>query len=297
MVKADGAGEGVQIPRWARKLQTALSTAGGSADGGISVGGTKQIEDDIHAANSAGLNHSIRIIEGGNWVEVANSSNPPIKVFKKHLHPHEAVSDATQGSVDPHKASKFAVVMASGTIDADVDTVSRKLFARMGISICQLSASYTTFQVYELFRSNDRVSEYNEHCAEAVDLGVLIEGEGSGHTKVSWARTPRVGPFRSRDFVTAVTYVTLSDGTKAVINRPVEHASTPSTNCVRAEILTATNLMRRNPSDPTKTDIISLTHINPGGIVDTPAGAQIMNWLAASAPMKLLKGLESAAQR
>lgn len=60
--------------------------------------------------------------------------------------------------------------------------------------------------------------EYNDNCKEVRDLEQL-----SADTKVSWASTPRYGPFKSRDFVTAVHYRTLEDGTMMVINRPVEH--------------------------------------------------------------------------
>lgn len=53
--------------------------------------------------------------------------------------------------------------------------------------------------------------------------------------------------------------------------------------------------MRPNPSDPTKTDFISVAHINPGGIVDSRIGAKIANALCAQAPVKLLTSLEKAA--
>lgn len=60
--------------------------------------------------------------------------------------------------------------------------------------------------------------EYNDNCREVRDLEQL-----SADTKVSWAATPRYGPFKSRDFVTAVHYRRLEDGTLMVLNRPVEH--------------------------------------------------------------------------
>ncbi|CAM9582498.1 unnamed protein product, partial [Choristocarpus tenellus] len=64
---------------------------------------------------------------------------------------------------------------------------------------------------------------------------------------------------------------------------------------VRAEILIASNIMRPNRLDPSKTDFISVTHINPGGIVDSALGASIVNALCAQAPVKLLMSLERAA--
>lgn len=53
--------------------------------------------------------------------------------------------------------------------------------------------------------------------------------------------------------------------------------------------------MRPNPRDPSKTDFISVTHINPGGIVDSAIGAKITNALCAQAPVKLLTSLEKTA--
>lgn len=64
---------------------------------------------------------------------------------------------------------------------------------------------------------------------------------------------------------------------------------------VRAEILIATNIMRPNREDPSKTDFISVTHINPGGIADSRIGAKIVNKLCAKAPVNLLVALERSA--
>ena len=64
---------------------------------------------------------------------------------------------------------------------------------------------------------------------------------------------------------------------------------------VRAEILIASNIMRPNREDPTKTDFISVTHINPGGIADSTLGAKIVNKLCAKAPVNLLLALEKTA--
>ncbi|CAM9525647.1 unnamed protein product [Scytosiphon promiscuus] len=146
-------------------------------------------------------------------------------------------------------------------------------------------------ELYKLFLDNERVHEYNDNCKELRDVEQLTKD-----TKVSWASTPRYGPFKSRDFVTAVHYRTLEDGTMMVVNRPVEHPSARrSKKFVRAEILIATNIMRPNRDDPSKTDFISVTHINPGGIADTTLGAKIVNKLCAKAPVNLLVALERSA--
>ena len=64
---------------------------------------------------------------------------------------------------------------------------------------------------------------------------------------------------------------------------------------MRAEILIASNIMRPNREDPTKTDFVSVTHINPGGIADSNLGAKVVNKLCAKAPVHLLLCLEKAA--
>lgn len=64
---------------------------------------------------------------------------------------------------------------------------------------------------------------------------------------------------------------------------------------MRAEILIATNIMRPNREDPSKTDFISVTHINPGGIVDNKLGATLANSLCAKAPVDMLTSLEKSA--
>ena len=60
--------------------------------------------------------------------------------------------------------------------------------------------------------------EYNDNCRVVRDLERL-----SPDTKISWAATPKYGPFKARDFVTVVHYRTLDDGTMVVVNRAVEH--------------------------------------------------------------------------
>lgn len=47
--------------------------------------------------------------------------------------------------------------------------------------------------VYLLFADNSRVSEYNEHCREVMDLEILSED-----SKITWAASGRMGPFKVR---------------------------------------------------------------------------------------------------
>ncbi|CAB1102757.1 unnamed protein product [Ectocarpus sp. CCAP 1310/34] len=190
-----------------------------------------------------------------------NSSHPLPR------HAPSSSSSSSGGIVDEEAAAKFACVKAMGTLDARAS------------------------DLYKLFLDNERVHEYNDNCKEVRDLERL-----SDDTKVSWACTPRYRPFKARDFVTAVHYRTLEDGTMMVVNRPVEHpAARRGKKYVRAEILIATNIMRPNREDPSKTDFISVTHINPGGIADSRIGAKIVNKLCAKAPVNLLVALERSA--
>ena len=48
--------------------------------------------------------------------------------------------------------------------------------------------------VYLLFADNSRVREYNEHCKEVMDLEIL-----SPDTKITWAASGRIGPFKVRE--------------------------------------------------------------------------------------------------
>ncbi|CAM9371294.1 unnamed protein product [Scytosiphon promiscuus] len=147
--------------------------------------------------------------------------------------------------------------------------------------------------VYLLFADNSRVREYNEHCREVRDLEVL-----SQDSKITWAASGRMGPFKARDFCTLVHFRTLSDGTLAQVSRPVEHPAAPrSSRYVRSEILLAGNFMRPVPGDPSRTEFLMVTHVNPGGAAETRAGAMLVNSLCASSPVNFIRRLEVAAQK
>ncbi|CAM9830338.1 unnamed protein product [Ectocarpus sp. 4 AP-2014] len=223
----------------------------------------------LQAENDASVEAVLAVIESDGWEHVTEKSG--VVVVRKFVPPPpkapSSSSSSSGGIVDERAAAKFACVKAMGTLDARAS------------------------DLYKLFLDNERVHEYNDNCKEVRDLERL-----SDDTKVSWACTPRYRPFKARDFVTAVHYRTLEDGTMMVINRPVEHpAARRGKKYVRAEILIATNIMRPNREDPSKTDFISVTHINPGGIADSTIGAKIVNKLCAKAPVNLLVALERSA--
>lgn len=66
---------------------------------------------------------------------------------------------------------------------------------------------------------------------------------------------------------------------------------------VRSEILLAGNVMRPHPQDPRKTVLTTLTHINPGGSIDSKAGAAMLNMLTATGPVQFLRRVEAAARK
>ncbi|CAM9641007.1 unnamed protein product, partial [Ectocarpus sp. 4 AP-2014] len=147
--------------------------------------------------------------------------------------------------------------------------------------------------VYLLFADNSRVGEYNEHCREVKDLEVL-----SQDSKITWAASGRMGPFKARDFCTLVHFRTLSDGTLAQVSKPVEHPAAPRTSrYVRSEILLAGNFMRPVPGDPSRTEFLMVTHVNPGGAAETRAGAMLVNSLCTSSPVTFIRRLEVAAKK
>eukprot|EP00752_Nemacystus_decipiens_P013075 g11564.t1 len=249
------------------------------------------LQHKLQTENDASVEAVLALIESDGWAIVA--SKPGVTVFRTFVQPTPSFSTNCdrdgrnntsqadgdggisrsscyegQSVADQKAAAKFACMKVVGTIDANAD------------------------DVYELFRDNERVHEYNENCVEIRDLEWL-----SSDTKISWSATRRVGPLQARDFVTVVHYRNLEDGTKIVINRPAEHPDArPGKTYVRAQILRAANIMRPNAQDPTKTDFINVMHINPGGVADSWLGAMVVNRLCGMG-VDTLRALEAAANR
>ncbi len=55
--------------------------------------------------------------------------------------------------------------------------------------------------------------------------------------------------------------------------------------------------MRPHPDDPRKTVLVTVTHINPGGSIDSKAGAAMLNMLTATGPVQFLRRVEAAARK
>jgi len=148
--------------------------------------------------------------------------------------------------------------------------------------------------VYELLKDPDRVREYNDECAEAQELPAL-----SSDTRLTWASSKKYGPFKPRDFITRVHHRQMKDGTFVVMTQSedVDFHKAGKEHFVRTEVLLAGNVMRPNDQDPSKTDFVTIAHINPGGAADTPLGAKIVNHLCTHGPVNFIMKLEGAASR
>ncbi|CAM9464519.1 unnamed protein product [Choristocarpus tenellus] len=234
---------------------------------------------DLEKVTNKALQNVVDVVRKDGWEHVATTNG--VVVHRKYISFGEASgtpltsSSGTDGSCSDGQRSsvssspQFACVRATAVLDVPADIV------------------------YRLFADNSYVGEYNEHCKEVADLETL-----DADTKITWAASGRMGPFKARDFCTMVHFRTLSDGTMAQVSCPVEHARAPRTSkYVRSEVLLAGNFMRPVPGDPTKTEFLMVTHVNPGGAAETRAGALLVNSLCASSPVNFICRLEAAAQR
>ena len=180
-----------------------------------------------------------------------------------------APAEVARRIVDPARAAKFAGVRGEGVIDAPPAAV------------------------FALFLDNARVRDYNKNCADVRDLALL-----DATTKLTWARTPRYGPFPARDFVT-VTHFALDEptGTLYVVNRPAEHAAYPRAGAdakyCRAEVLLGGQIIA--PRDGgRRCHLTTIGHFNPGGKADNAAVAAIINTLCARDPVAFIEGVRGS---
>ena len=133
--------------------------------------------------------------------------------------------------------SQYACVMCSGVINAPPK------------------------DVYALFEDSTRVTEYNSFYAKGRVVEVVAE-----NTKISWAATPPVFPFKPRDFCTLIHSRKLKDGTYVVLNKAAKHPDAPPVpGYVRGSIVLAANIIRPVPGFGRKTHLTMLTQLDPGG--------------------------------
>lgn len=180
---------------------------------------------------------------------------------------------------DAEKGSKHACVKSTGIVKASPDAV------------------------FDLFVDNTRVSEYNEHCKEMKDVQLFPKKMGlnpteNSWTKISWASSPKYGPFKPRDFCSVVNFRRFRNGTSLIINRPAYHPKyPPNKKFVRATILLAGNVLEPYGPDGTQCKITQIAHVNPGGGADTAAMAWVINKLCAVGPPTFIRKLEAAAMK
>jgi len=163
--------------------------------------------------------------------------------------------------------------------------------------------------LYYMFVDNERVSEYNVHCKHLQDLEVFPE-QGA---KITWSASGKFGPFKARDFCCLVHFSVLEDGTRSIVSCPwygwhpqldnvllggLVPLSKVANTYIRSEVMFAGHFLKKDKTDPTKTEVITISQINPGGnIVSSPAAVRIINALSLSGPITFLKKLEKAAQQ
>lgn len=115
-------------------------------------------------------------------------------------------------------------------------------------------------RVFELLEDNTRVKEYNDFFDKGWDVEEVAE-----NTKVVWASSQPVFPFKARDFCTIVHFRNLRDGTIIVLNKATDHPLAPkSGQYVRGEISLAANIIEPIKGQPNKCKLTMLTQVNPG---------------------------------
>mmetsp|Transcript_27970 Transcript_27970/g.81873 ORF Transcript_27970/g.81873 Transcript_27970/m.81873 type:complete len:379 (-) Transcript_27970:54-1190(-) len=204
---------------------------------------------------------ALQLIKDPGWVLVADVHG--VKVWRMYL----AAADVNPWfEAGGHDQQLVPVVLASGVLDVSADVV------------------------FDILKDNRYVSEYNENCKVVMDLEKIDQD-----TKVTWAATNRFGPFKARDFCTLIHFKTV-DYTKVVVNFAVQHPrAPPSDSYVRSEILLAATILRSRPDG--KTELTTVTCINPGGAADSRAGAVVMNSLSTNTPATFIRRLEATSLR
>jgi len=150
-------------------------------------------------------------------------------------------------------------------------------------------------QVYDLFRSNEFVREYNEYCQECEDVGFIDPA-----TKVTWATSKPFFPFSSRDFVTRSHYRRLRDGSLvlATMSEQLPCADFQerglSDEYVRMDMTLGGYVLR--PIDGgRKTEFQMLSLANPGGALDSTVGAMMLKVCVATGPIGLIQSVRRLA--
>eukprot|EP01039_Chlorochromonas_danica_P000263 gene263-282_t len=141
-------------------------------------------------------------------------------------------------------------------------------------------------KVLELFEDNTRVREYNTLFEKGRDIEVVGE-----NTKVVWAASSPIFPFKPRDFCTVVHIRQLKDGTFVVLNRATKHPDVPVLpNYVRGSIVLGANIIQPIPGKSNMCRLTMITQVDPGGF----APPMIINHLCSLGPIGFLRNIQSA---
>ena len=189
----------------------------------------------------------------------------------------ERVADDSGVTVYRH-AEDRDVLKATATIDAPLEAVVRVL------------------------KNSSRSSEYNEHCNELKEIASFDD-----ESQITWSSTAAIGPFKARDFLTAVHWRAVDqdgdgvDETVALVNHAVDdYAGAPERDddkYVRSEVRLGCQLLRRSAEDPSKTEVTLVSAVDCGGAADTPVGQAVARKMAETGPVTFFKALEASARR
>eukprot|EP01039_Chlorochromonas_danica_P009364 gene9364-10339_t len=243
------------------------TTTGQSVNHEIDSELDKAFLDDIDKDNALAMQVLEHIYHSNeSWTFVGERMG--VKVEKCFLHPGVFVS-----TKDASKGDKHACIKSSGIINAPPE------------------------KIFRLFLDNQRVKEYNDHCAQVRDLYHFPHGTRKAWSKLVYAVSPPYGPFKARDFCSVVHCERRGKHRYIIMNRPAYlHRHPPSHDYVRGTILLAGNIIEPCEEEG-KSKLTMIAHVNPGGGADTATAAWLVNKLCARGPPDFIRKVEKAAQK
>lgn len=139
---------------------------------------------------------------------------------------------------------------------------------------CTGTVKAPPLKVFELFEDNTRVKEYNTLFEDGKDLEMVAE-----NTKIVWASSTPVFPFKARDFCTVVHTRKLKDGTLVVLNRAIKHKEAPpSQKYVRGSIILGANIIQPVQGHPHMAKLTMITQVDPGGFAPPMIVNKVISW-------------------
>lgn len=244
-----------------RQLFLAARSGGEASSPAWRGHGRRRSAQELQAQCLSAARRALQLLDDPGWVLVAEVHR--VKIWRQYL----AAEEVSPWAVEAGQGQQLVpVVLASGVLDVDDETV------------------------FNVLKDNKYVSEYNDNCKVVMDLEKIDRD-----TRITWAATNRFGPFKARDFCTLIHFKVM-ESTKVVVNFAVQHPrAPPSSSYVRSEILLAATVLRRREDG--KTELTTLTCINPGGAADSRAGAVVLNSLSTNTPATFIRKLEATSLR